>query len=1058
MTLTKFMLRKTALAVYMAAAMLAVCPRGIAQTTTATVSGTVTDATGAVIPAVNVTIANTATGVKRSVLTDQEGRFVLPQLAPGPYEITAIAPGLAALVRKGITLEVGEGISLTLAMTPGAVSEQVNVTSEAPLVNTGTSSVAGVVDQRRILDLPLNGRDFSQLPLVTPGVTANRNTSTSTTMGYGMKISMAGSRPDVTGWLLDGTNIKGITNYGTPAAVSGVMMGVDAVQEFQVLVSNYSAEFGGSSGGLVNMVTKSGTNQIHGTAYEYLRNSAMDARNFFDVQKPAFKRNQFGASIGGPIKKDKTFLFLNYEGIIQRQGLTTVAVVPDVNAHRGLIPAAGGGLQQIAVAPEIQPYLDVWPMPNGPNLGGGLATLYSPNDSPVHENYILGRLDHQITERQSIFARFNYDQGTLKAPDALPITAFAVDTRTRYATLQYQNVLSQRFLTSTRLAYNRTNLYSNTAPSVPIPERLNIFLPGLPPQLSFPGVTIFAPTSVEQFVRIQNLYQFQQSVQYIRGAHTMKFGGDIQHIGYNQYRSAGGNNGIFTWSSLQTFLQDSRLQSFSATAIGADRSEPRSWVQYVYGAYFQDDWKIRRNLTLNLGVRYEPFTVPGEKYGRYATVKNWVTDTVFLTGRDGTPLWKDPAKRNLSPRVGFAWDVAGDGKTAVRGGFGIFFVDLLNTYYGTPGQLNPPFFATIGTVLGNLATAVEDVRKASPAALSAVMGPNGNKTLIDWNLKPSYELKYNLSVERRLSGDVSLSMGYVAGRGVHLWRQSAIDAAPSITVNGRPFVAAGTPAINAGTGPGNIRYSDAQSFYNALQVELKKRFSRNFQLQASYTFSKNVDDGTSGGVAGVGNDGTTSQPYDPKADRGLSGLHQAHTLVINGVYLLPSPVKSGFLTHVVDGWQLSNVLTAHSGEPFTVFISGTNVPNLVQSTGLQHPDLVAGRTSGDIVTGNPNQYFDPTAFVLPPPGFYGNAGRNLLTGPGLFGLDLSLKKSIPLLESRHLEFRAEVFNVVNHANFAIPASTQVLNPNTGAYVAGAGKITKTVTSGRQWQGSIKFVF
>ena len=306
--------------------------------TSATLAGSVVDSSGAAIPTVHIAITSSGTGATRTVLSDESGRFSAPQLSPGAYEVTATVPGMEKLVQTGITLEIGQEVNITLRMTPGAVSETVNVTAEAPLVDTGTSSVSGVVDEQRITDLPLNGRDFSQLPLVTPGVTASRNVSASTTMGYGMKISMAGSRPDVTSWLLDGTNVKGITNFGTPAAVSGVMMGVDAVQEFRVLVTDFSADVGGTSGGVVNMVTKSGTNNLHGSAYEFLRNSAMDARNFFDVQKPAFKRNQFGASVGGPIRKDKTFFFANYEGLIQRQGVTTVAVVPDANAHNGLIP------------------------------------------------------------------------------------------------------------------------------------------------------------------------------------------------------------------------------------------------------------------------------------------------------------------------------------------------------------------------------------------------------------------------------------------------------------------------------------------------------------------------------------------------------------------------------------------------------------------------------------------------------------------------------------------------------------------------------------------------
>ena len=293
-----------------------------------------------------------------------------------------------------------------------------------------------------------------------------------------------------------------------------------------------------------------------------------------------------------------------------------------------------------------------------------------------------------------------------------------MSTRTRYATLQYQNILTQQLVASTRLAFNRTNLVSNDAPTIAVPANLDIFEPGFLPTLNIPGATSFSPTSTEQLVRIQNTYQVQQSFQYIHGAHAMKFGVDIQQIQYHQYRSAPSNNGTFGWSSLSSFLQDGKMQTLGVTAIGANEAEPRSWFQYVYGSYFQDDWKVLPHFTLNLGLRYEPFSDPMEAHGRYATVLNWETATTLLTGSQ-TSLWNNPSKKNFSPRVGFAWDATGDGKTAVRAGFGIFFVDLLDTYYGTPGQLNPPFFGQVSTALGNLATVVSDVTQASPAALSS---------------------------------------------------------------------------------------------------------------------------------------------------------------------------------------------------------------------------------------------------------------------------------------------------------------------------------------------------
>ncbi len=719
----------------------------------------------------------------------------------------------------------------------------------------------------------------------------------------------------------------------------------------------------------------------------------------------------------------------------------------------------------MTVAPAIRPYLDLWPLPNGPRLVGGIGTLYASANSPINENYFLVRADHHINDQQSMFARVTFDQGDLVSPDAVPIFTSHIGAHSRYSTVEHDLIVSPRFLMTTRVAYNRTYLSSSETPLINYPSNLNLFLPGWLPTLSFPGVTTLGPGYQNLIRRAQNLYDFEENAQYIHGNHSMRFGTQIDHVGTNKGGELIGINGSFTWNSLQDFLADNRLAAFSAIVPGSDTT--RSFAQYIYGTYFQDDWKMRPNFTWNLGLRYEPFTSPTEKYGRESMVENWVTATQFQTN---IGLFKNPSKKNFSPRVGFAWDPKGDGKTAIRAGFGLFFVDLLGPYYITPGQKNPPVVGAIASAVGNgtLGSAVSDVTRVAASVLNPILTPNTAMELIQWNLKPSYEIKSNIAVERQLPGNVSVSVGYMGDRGIHLWRFSDANAAPPILVNGRPFVPAGTPRLNPNAGIGTIRYSDAQSFYNGLQIEVKKRFSHGLQIQSSYTYSKNVDDSTTGVAytdytpGGTGGNGINSQPYNPKSDRGLSSLDLRHTLAINGIYAFPSPAHSAFSSELLGGWQVAGIFMANSGVPFSVFVSGRNAPDLSRNTGQQRPELVAGRSSGSLMTGNPNHLFDTTAFTLPPPGFYGNAGRNILIGPGLMNFDFSLQKntSLGIWEASRLEFHADFFNLFNRSNFAIPRGPQlqILNPATGASIPGAGQVTGTVTTARQLQFGLKLVF
>jgi hypothetical protein len=1097
----------------------------VAQTSTARMSGVVTDSSGGVLPGAEIVVRNTGTGLTRSMKTNERGRYVAAELPPGSYEITATMEGFDSLLRSGITLAVGDDAPVNLAMQVGSVTTQVTVTGEAPLVNTTSSGVSGVVEEKRITELPLNGRDFAQLTLSQPGALNVRTAAAATaSKGYGTRVSLSGSRPMDTGWTLDGTNINSVGNFATPGSAAGVVLGVDAIREFRVVTGGgYSAEYGGYSGGVVQMVTKSGTNQFHGTAFGLHRNDNFDANawesNKGNKDKPEFRRNQFGGSIGGPIRQDKFFFFGAFEGLRQaRTGETRVDTVPDEETRRGNPVAtaaacatvsgsfnAATGRCAVTISPTIRPYLDIWPKGDGELLlaGNGAPTgvqrRYTPVNTVTDENYWVARGDYQINDSQKLFSRFTYDNGDDASPSELGVYTANIASRQRFATLQYENILSPTLLWSSSFAFNRNGLSPLIQLDIDYPENLWFLTHPYPPALGYTGVTTFSGADQPSF-RIQNKWAISQAFSLSRGNHSFKFGGSWDKNGFNNNGPAAGAFGSFAWDSAAAFLTDANLTNLTSEVPGADTA--RTIRQQVYGFYFQDDWRMRSNFSLNLGIRYEPWTSPSEKWGRVSTYRDYINQTEFSNPKtDGTDTYFDsPGESTFSPRVGLAWDVKGDGKTAIRAGAGVFHLMLLTPYLNTVTRKNPPDAGTliINSPGVNLAGAGALVTARTPATLSTTLNPNTFSEAIQFDLDPMYEFKYNFTIERQLLPDLSLAVGYIGNQGTHLTMKSDGNAFPSEFLNGRPFVG---PRLRTALRPlnpnnGVITYStsDAKSHYNAMTVELKKRLSHGFQFQTVYTWSKTVDDSSTGlGNSDFG-EGLVSQPYNHRADRALAATNIGQNVSISGLWAIPSPASTGILSKVLGGWQVSSIVALSSGVPVGANSRGASgtawAPDGRRSANNeQRPDLVAGRTVESMTTGTtagcagvapgqklgtPDLYFDPCAFTRPPAipipagavaaqwfagGFYGDAGRNIIIGPGSANFDVSLKKSTPigLGEGSLLQFHGDFFNLFNHPSFGRPTASTINNAD-GATVPGAGTITSTVSSARQIQFGLKLIF
>jgi hypothetical protein len=1047
-----------------------------AQNTSAELQGTIRDMTGAPIPKATISIRNSGTGVTRSAMSDNTGIFNLPDLQPSDYEMTVSARGFATQHVTNIGLDVGDQQVLNITLTPTVVETTVEVKADAAGIDLARASLTGVEDTRTVRELPLNGRDWTQLALLQPGVSAirtqnslNGSSSNRGSRGFGSAVSIGGGRPTQNNYFLDGISQNDYTN-GVPGSVLGLALGTDGIQEFSLLTNNYNATYGGTSGGVVNAVSRSGTNVIHGDAYEFLRNDKLDARNFFDGPKPPFRRNQFGAAVGGPIRRDKSFFFVNYEGLKQTLSSTSIATVPSAAARAGNLST-----RKINVSRTIVPYLALWPLPNGPLLGPGDTGQYIfTAKSPAAENFGLVKYDQSLSVKDSLAISWSTDNGHTASPDAL--NSIFVDNRLwrNSVALNETHIFNPQVVAIFRVGMNRvsakglsTSPGNNPAASDP---DLGV-LPGRSaPVLNVPGITRFAggndglATTNFWFTNLQ----FYGDLSMQKGRHLIKSGAEFIRYRYNT-QVASDPNGGYDFLSLDDFLTNNRLASFYADVFYSnDQATPtgtgfpeRGFRQNVAGVYFQDDVRLKPNLTVNLGLRYETASVPTEVNGLLSNLRDIYSTNLNV----GKPLFRNPTWRNFEPRLGLAWDPFKNGRSSVRAGFGIFDVLPLIYEFGMLEAYSGPF--------SSLVTLVNPPAGSFPdGGYKTILNLNSSNTpvrapSIEYDPPRNYVMQWNASVQRLLTPSLTLLIAYAGSRGVHMFSvfNDADIVEPTYTPQGYLFplpVGSGT-RLNPNFGSiRQLTWGDGSS-YNSLQFRLHKEFSHGFQVQGSFTWQKSIDGYSSSVFPTQFQNSVSTLFIDRHLNRGPSDFNIGRVGVLNGLWELPKLSNSPrVLSVLANGWEIGGIFAVSDGLPFTPLISG-DAAGINSASPYDVPDRVVGPACSHLTNpGNPSQYINLSCYTFPvPANRLGNAGRNSLIGPGLVELDGSVYRNFPMRfisEVARLQFRAEMFNLTNRTNFEPPLPNNALYNSKGAPLATAGIITSTATTSRQIQLALRLAW
>ena len=1041
---------------------LVLAPPASAQVAGGTISGTVTDPTEAVVPGANVTILNEATGVARDSVTNEQGFYSAPNLTPGRYQVTVSASGFTTVVREDVLLTVGEEVVVNTQLQVGAAAQKVEIKGEVPRIDLASSTLNATVGGQAVRDLPLNGRDWTQLATLEPGVHTvdtvqqiQLGNNARSNRGLGTQITFSGNRPQQNNYRLDGISINDYSGGG-PGSVLGANLGVDAIHEFSVVTSNASADYGKTSGGVFNAITRSGTNSFHGSAYDFLRNSALDARNFFDKAEtpPPFRRNQFGGSASGPIRKDRTFIFGDYEGLRQSLSTTTVDAVPSRAAHNGQLTSG-----TVTIDPKVVPFLNLFPLPNISESGETGLFGFVAKDV-THENFFATRVDHKFSEADALHGTFMSDNSESTGPDSFDFILTGMISRRKLASLEHSHIFGPSLVNFVRLGYSRVVSEAPTPAGVIDPRATDPslgFVPGKPVgDFIVGGLTEFTggAGAVGEFEYHYNSYQVYDDLFLTRRAHSLKFGLAIERIQSNGFGTAN-PAGRFNIGSLRNFLLN---QPTSLLAAIPGANSPIDFRQTVVGGYAQDDWRLRPTLTLNLGLRYEMATVPTERLNRLATLAN-LTDA---KPKLGSPYFQNPTKRDFSPRVGFSWDPFRNGKTAIRGGFGIYDSLPLTYLFGLSSVSSSPF-----TRSGSAANLPPG---SFPTGAFALLTPDKDRVFfVEQNPKPSYVLQWNFNIQRNIVRDLVVQAGYTGSHGVHLpFRSNDADIVlPQETSAGLtwPTLRGSGTRLNENVGRIDTLDWQVSSSYHALSLRATQRMGRGQQVEGSYTWAKGIDTGSSSIAGGQFANSIIGAPlFWPNLRRGLSDFDVRHTFVLNYLWEIRGPRSAqGAFGQLAQGWQFGSIFHVATGHPFTPNIGGDPL-GLNNANPFDFPDRVVSAGCKSLVNpGNPDHYLKAECFVPPSPATrLGNSGRNIAIGPGLVNVDFSLLKNNyirRISENFNIQFRAEFFNALNHTNFTLPIrpADQVFTQNLTSN-SSAGQLTSTTTTSRQIQFALKLIW
>lgn len=1065
----------------------------------ANLAGTVTDQSGEAVPGADVSVRNTETGAVRTTATDSSGHYQLIALPVGQYEVSAKKPGFQEEVRTGVRLVVGQDATANLVVRIGEVSQQVRVDADVPIVSVTPADVSGLVTEKQIKDLPLNGRSYDLLLPLNPGIvnftsekTGGTGISNSTT---GNNFAVSGNRPQQNLFLLNGIEYTGAAeNNMQPGGTSGQLLGVEAVREFNVLRDSYGAEYGKRPGAQVLIATQSGTNEWHGAAFDFLRNNALDAPNYFDQgSAPPFQRNQFGGAMGGPVRRDKTFIFGDYEGLRQNLQQTSAAFVPDLASRA-------------AAVASVQPLLNLWPTPRpGAPDFNGIAEVFGSPLQTIRENFGTARFDQIFSLRDTVSAVYTIDDGRdVTATPGDPYSTDIMTLRAQVLSVEETHVISSTLLNTARFGYSRAGYFFTGEPTPGTPAAtVPGFITGLQVGAAVVGgsaasnpqasLGLGGSNNGSNLRMARNLFTYEDQGNWTHDRHQFSFGAWFQQFQSNE-TIALSQFGQATFASLSTFLAGT-TSSFLYTPAPTEMN----WRSLFGAFYVQDVLRINSRLTLSLGFRDAFSTGWNEAHGRAANY-TFANGAISATPHVGDAAFiVNNAKFLPQPRIGLAWSPLGT-TTVFRAGFGMYN-DIQDTL-GYRVDQNAPFNTTY-----SIASLPVSSLPVDPATVPA------NAKIIPGGVQPDMDtptlISWSLRVDQELSPNTSLTVGYVGSHGYHeLIGIDGNEPAPSVcpaahcpavfptwdpsqptTATNSPTVGfpVGSPLAGAPVPVGSYYipagmarptasiantwtwFSAADSSYNALQLDLTHRFSRRLSFRGAYTWSKALDDGDSLNQTTAGNaPGLASNPFNLRTDWGPATYDVRNVGVINAIYALPFGKGQAFGTQLnawvdilASGWTVASIITAQSGFPFTPQLS-YNPSNNGDTRNPVRP-FINSDFKGPVILGQPNQWFNPNAFIAPPStiGFYGNLGRDSLTGPGLATWDFSVLKDTPIRERLTLQFRAELFNLLNRANFNTP-NLIVFTPPSATNPSGvsetAGAITSTSTTSRQVQFALKLLW